>query len=162
SRVPGAAVPIPPRLGAPLPGEKGPDDRALAHLAASRAEAIAACRPKAEPRAHSIVVDIGDVSVRVTSVVLAAVSAPGLLDSGAAACFAPGACAGTWSSLELCRRAARILAERGATYRQRHMAVVAAMSLGRYKEMIAAMEEQKMEPVIIEDFVRFGYDEGLA
>jgi predicted transposase YdaD len=41
------------------------------------------------------------------------------------------------------------------------MAVVAAMSRGRYKEMVRAMEEAKLEPVICEDLVRYGFDQGI-
>jgi hypothetical protein len=40
------------------------------------------------------------------------------------------------------------------------MAVVAAATRGRYEDMVKAMGEHDMEPVIIEDLVRFGRDEG--
>lgn len=42
------------------------------------------------------------------------------------------------------------------------MAVVAALSRGRYHAMVKAMEEANLEPVIIEDLVRFGEDRGRA
>lgn len=41
------------------------------------------------------------------------------------------------------------------------MAVVAAAMRGRYKPMVMAMEDANMEPVIIEDLVKFGEDRGM-
>jgi predicted transposase YdaD len=52
------------------------------------------------------------------------------------------------------------MAAHQASYYQRHMAVVAAATRGRYQDMVKAMGEHDMEPVIIEDLVRFGRDEG--
>ncbi len=42
------------------------------------------------------------------------------------------------------------------------MAVIAAAMQGRYDPMVRAMEEQGIEPVIIEDLVKFGEDRGEA
>jgi hypothetical protein len=41
------------------------------------------------------------------------------------------------------------------------MAVVAAAMRGRYKSMVRAMEQANLEPVVIEDLVKFGEDRGL-
>jgi hypothetical protein len=41
------------------------------------------------------------------------------------------------------------------------MAVVASMMQGRYESMTKALEEMNMEPIIIEDFVKFGEDRGF-
>ena len=43
---------------------------------------------------------------------------------------------------------------------ERHMAVVAAAMRGRYESMVTAMEQANLEPVIIEDLVKFGEDRG--
>ena len=40
------------------------------------------------------------------------------------------------------------------------MAVVAAAMRGRYESMVTAMEQANLEPVIIEDLVKFGEDRG--
>jgi predicted transposase YdaD len=40
------------------------------------------------------------------------------------------------------------------------MAVVAAAMRGRYESMVTAMEQASLEPVIIEDLVKFGEDRG--
>jgi hypothetical protein len=41
------------------------------------------------------------------------------------------------------------------------VAVVAAAMHGRYKEMVKTMDQASMQPVIIEDLVKFGIDQGL-
>ncbi len=41
------------------------------------------------------------------------------------------------------------------------MAVVAAIGRGRYKEMVRAMEQANLEPIVIEDLVKFGQDQGF-
>jgi len=106
-------------------------------------------------------IDIADGTVRVTSVRLARISAERLLEDPDAACFAPGADAGSLSAAELCRRVALVLAASHASYWRRHMALVAAITQRRYKEMVIAMEEAKLEPVISEDLVRYGFDQGI-
>ncbi len=95
-----------------------------------------------------------------TTVVLEEVPAVTLLASGETACFAPGADAGGLSDAELCQRAAARMAESHAGYYQRDMAVVGATTAGRHEEMVKAMNDHNLEPVIIEDLVRFGEDRG--
>jgi hypothetical protein len=111
-------------------------------------------RQRVDAHAH------GDITVRMTTVVLENVSAASLLADPETACFASGADAGAWTSAELCERVAAVMAAQRASYYQRHMAVVAAATRGRYADMVKAMGEHDMEPVIIEDLVRFGRDEG--
>jgi hypothetical protein len=49
----------------------------------------------------------------------------------------------------------------GASFYQRHMAVVCAATQGRYRAMVNAMASEGLEPVIIEDLVKFGEDRGI-
>lgn len=104
-----------------------------------------------------------DIRVRVKTIVLPDVPAARLLVEPSTACFATGANAGTWSDEELCMRVARVLAQRQASWAERHMAVVAArmVSAYRYERMLAAMEQAHLEPVIIEDLVKIGEDIGF-
>jgi hypothetical protein len=104
----------------------------------------------------------GDLMLRVTPVVLPRVPAEVLVDDPRTACFAAGADRGPWSNEELCRRVAKALRVGQASWYQRHMAVIAAAMQGRYDPMVRAMEEQGIEPVIIEDLVKFGEDRGEA
>ncbi|MEI8255140.1 MAG: hypothetical protein WCJ30_05650 [Deltaproteobacteria bacterium] len=123
-----------------------------------RSIAIWVTRPSRTQRVEAF--EHGDVTVRMTTVVLEDVPAAALLERGETACFAPGADAGGLSDADLCQRAAARMAESGAGYYQRHMAVVAATTAGRYEEMVKAMNDHNLEPVIIEDLVRFGEDRG--
>jgi hypothetical protein len=102
----------------------------------------------------------GDIRVRVKTIVLPEKPAARLLLDPRTACFAAGADAGKWSDDELCRRVAAALAERSASWPERHMAVVAAAMRKRYESMVTAMEQANLEPVIIEDLVKFGEDRG--
>jgi hypothetical protein len=115
--------------------------------------------PAGQPR-HFLV--HADIRVRVKTIVLPDVPASRLLEEPSTACFAPGANRGTWSDEELCARVATVLAQRKASWPERHMAAVAAMmrSRYRYERMLAAMEQAHMEPVIIEDLVKIGEDRG--
>jgi hypothetical protein len=115
--------------------------------------------PPRSQRRDTIVVDM--VTVRVTSVVVPEIPAELLLSNPRTACFAPAADPGDLSPEELCRRTMTILRDSGATWLERHMAVVAAMMQGRYKTMTKVLEELKMEPIIIEDFVKYGEDIGF-
>ncbi len=124
-----------------------------------RSIAIWVTRPSRTQRVEAY--EHGDVTVRMTTVVLEEIPAADLLAQADTACFAPGADAGVWSDAELCQRAAARLAESGAGYYQLHMAVVAAATARRYEEMVKAMNDHNLEPVIIEDLVRFGEDRGL-
>jgi hypothetical protein len=83
-----------------------------------------------------------------------------LLSNARTACFAPAADPGDMSSDDLCRRALAVLRAAGATWLERHMAVVAAAMQGRYESITKALEEADMEPIIIEDLVYFGEDRG--
>jgi hypothetical protein len=102
-----------------------------------------------------------DVTVNVTQVVLPRVPAEVLVDNPMTACFAAGAHRGSWSEKELCTRVAKQLAAGPTNWYRAHMAVVAAASQGRYDSMINAMEEQGIEPVIIEDIILIGRDQGI-
>jgi hypothetical protein len=62
---------------------------------------------------------------------------------------------------ELSDRVADALARRGAEPRKRAMAAMAALTVGRYDPLMRALEQKDMEPVILEDFVDYGYDLGL-
>jgi hypothetical protein len=104
----------------------------------------------------------GDVRVRVTHVVLGEVDAEALLHAPSAACFAAGADAGGMSDEALCARVAAALVAGRASWYQRHMAVITALSKGRYDAMTRAMAGAGMEPIIIEDLVFFGEDRGEA
>ena len=104
----------------------------------------------------------GDVRVRVTHVVIGAVDAGALLRDPRTACFAAGADAGVASDEALCARVAAALVAGRASWYQRHMAVIAALSKGRYEVMTRAMEAAGVEPVIIEDLVYFGEDRGIV
>lgn len=108
------------------------------------------------------VVAVADISVRVKTIVLPDVPAARLLIDPATACFAAGANAGKWTDEALCMRVASVLAQRRASWAERHMAVVAAAMRKRYELMVAAMEQAHLEPVIIEDLVKFGEDRGFG
>lgn len=106
-------------------------------------------------------VSVHDMSVRMTMIDLTKIPAAELLEDGRTACFASGADRGTWTDAELCRRVAIALASRQASWAERHMAVLAAAQRGRYDAMVSAMEHANLEPVIIEDLVKFGEDRGF-
>ena len=106
------------------------------------------------------VVTVGDISVKMTTIVLPDIPAEKLLAHPRTACFAAGANRGAWSDDELCRRVATALASRRASWAERHMAVVAAAMRKRYDAMLTAMEQAHLEPVIIEDLVKIGEDRG--
>jgi hypothetical protein len=112
--------------------------------------------PNTQPRNE---VAAGDITVKVTTIVLPEVPASSLLSERATACFAAGSDAEGRSNGALCAQVAATLRARGASWPERHMAVVAAMR-GRYESMVTAMEHANLEPVIIEDLVKFGEDRG--
>ncbi len=114
--------------------------------------------PKGQPRN---IMRHADISVRVKTIVLPNVPAGKLLANPKTACFAAGANAGSWSDRELCMRVAASLRATNATWPERHLAVVAAAMQKRYDAMVTAMEQMHMEPVIIEDLVKFGEDRGF-
>jgi len=113
--------------------------------------------PSTQPRNE---VAAGDITVKVTTIVLPEVPASSLLSDPATACFAAGSDAEGRTNDVLCAQVASALRARGASWPERHMAVVAAAMRGRYKSMVMAMEQANLGPVIIEDLVKFGEDQG--
>jgi hypothetical protein len=114
--------------------------------------------PQDHPKDEMIV---DDITVKVTTVVLHKVKASVLLADPRTACFAAGANKEGRSADELCVEVAAVLKTRSASWAERHMAVVAAAMRGRYKSMVRAMEQANLEPVVIEDLVKFGEDRGM-
>jgi hypothetical protein len=55
---------------------------------------------------------------------------------------------------------AAALAARATSWAERHLAVVAAAMRKPYESMVAAMEQANLQPVVIEDLVKFGEDRG--
>jgi hypothetical protein len=104
-----------------------------------------------------------DISVDLTSLIVPEVSAELLLRHPKTLCFAPAADAGDWSDEELCARVARALAGSGASFLERHMTVVSARmhSRRRCETMLGAMEWNDQEPVLIEDLIKIGQDDGF-
>jgi len=113
--------------------------------------------PSTQPRNE---VAAGDITVKVTTIVLPEVPASSLLSEPATACFAAGSDAEGRTNELLCAQVASVLRARRASWPERHMAVVAAAMRGRYESMVTAMEQANLEPVIIEDLVKFGEDRG--
>jgi len=114
--------------------------------------------PAKQPRE---VLAVDDITVKVTTVVLQKVPASVLLADPGTACFAAGADKEGLSTDDLCALVAAALKARAAIWAERHMTVVAAAMRGRYKSMVSAMDQVNLEPVIIEDLVKFGEDRGL-
>ncbi len=114
--------------------------------------------PKDHPKDE---MTVDDITVKVTTVVLQKVKASFLLADPRTACFAVGAHKEGRSTGALCAEVAVALFARNASWAERHMAVVAAAMRGRYKSMVRAMEDANLEPVVIEDLVKFGEDRGL-
>lgn len=107
-------------------------------------------------------VERGNVTIRVATVVLSELPAALLLSVPETACFAMAAEIGSMAIDELADLVVRALARPGAHPQERAMAGVAAITRGRYDAFMRAMERAKMEPVIIEDLVDYGYDLGVA
>jgi hypothetical protein len=134
---------------------------ALRHRGKRRVRTVAlwlTTPPASHPRDE---MRVDDITVKVTTVVLHEVKASVLLADPRTACFAAGADEEGRSIDELCTEVAASLHARGAVWAERHMAAVAAAKRGRYKEMVSAMEQAKLEPVIIEDLVYLGEDLGM-
>jgi hypothetical protein len=113
------------------------------------------------PRERQATITRAGVTVHVTPLVVPELPASLLLAHAQTACFAPAADAEGRSDAELCSLVAQSLAESRATRTQKYMAVVAAATHGRYAEMVSAMQRHDLEPVIIEDLVRIGMDQGF-
>ncbi len=94
--------------------------------------------------------------------ILPRVPASVLLAAPRTACLAAGADAGQLSDASLCDAVVASMAKGSASWYQRHMAVVAAAMRGRYDAMVRAMENARMEPVIIEDLIKIGEDRGAS
>jgi hypothetical protein len=104
----------------------------------------------------------GKVTVEIEQVVLPEVDASALLADARTACFAPAAAPGALSVEALCLRAAELLQAANASWYRWHMAVVCAMTQGRYDAMLVAMDTVGVERIVIEDLVKFGEDRGRA
>ncbi|MFT3765980.1 MAG: hypothetical protein QM820_10750 [Minicystis sp.] len=113
--------------------------------------------PKDRPRNE---MRVDDITVKATTVVLHEVKASVLLSDPRTVCFTAGADKEGRSTDELCAEVALALRARNASWAERHMAVVAAAMRGRYKSIVRAMEQANLEPVMIEDLVKFGEDRG--
>jgi len=124
-----------------------------------RTIALWVIRPPPEQRLHEL--SSQGVDVEVTSVVLPEVSAELLLRSPRTSCFAPGAHPGSMTAAELCDATVRALHANRATERQWLLAAMLAATRGTYRAMVIAMQRAGVEPVIIEDLVRFGVDQGI-
>ena len=117
-------------------------------------------KPSALQRTDLIV--RGDLTLRVRSFVLPELDANLFLADDNTACFAAGCDRGAMTDEDLCGRVADALVRTQASWYRRHMAVVCAMTQGRYRVMVDAMEQRNLEPVIIEDLVKYGHDLGEA
>jgi hypothetical protein len=114
--------------------------------------------PEAQRRSE---LEQGDIRVKITHVFLPDEPAERLLADPTTACFAAAADPGSRSIEGLCREVARQLKATEASWPRRHVAVVCAATQGRYHAMLEAMASEGLEPVIIEDLVKFGEDMGL-
>ncbi|MBI2894497.1 MAG: hypothetical protein HYY06_13175 [Deltaproteobacteria bacterium] len=123
-----------------------------------RTVAIWLVKPPSSQRTDCI--EMSNVTVRVTTIVVPDLPASTLLSDPVLACFAPAAEPEGRTSRELCRLVARALRANGATWALRNMAAVAAAMHGRYHEMMEAMKAEELQPIVIEDLVRFGEDRG--
>jgi hypothetical protein len=113
------------------------------------------------PRERQDMITRAGVTVHVAPLVVPELPASLLLAHAQTACLAPAADAEGRSDAVLCDLVAQSLAENRATRTQKYMAVVAAATHGRYTEMVSAMQRHDLEPVIIEDLVRIGMDQGF-
>jgi hypothetical protein len=101
------------------------------------------------------------VAIEVSTIVLSEVPASRLLAEPQTLCFAPGADAEHLSAEELCRSVARELRNQNASWQKLLMSVTVAAAVGRYDTMMQAMQEEGLEPPIIEDLVRYGHERGV-
>lgn len=117
----------------------------------------------APPRAQQRrVLRRADVRISIVSALLPELPAEALLAHPRTACFAPGADAGASSARRLCRRVARALREGDASWHERRLACIVATVAGRYKEMVKAMRDESIEPVLLTEAVMYGEDVGFA
>ena len=113
------------------------------------------------PAQRAPVIARGELLLRVTQVVLPEIPAAQFLAHRGTACFAAGAALGDLPVHDLCDRVAEAMGA-DAPFEHRYLAAMVAASQGRYPEMVSAMERVNMQPVIIEDLVEYGIDQGLA
>jgi hypothetical protein len=123
-----------------------------------RTVAIWSIRPPASQRVDRIVA--GSVTFAIDSVVLPELSADRLLADPLTVCFAAGADAGALGAEELCARVVAGLCASRASPERWRVAMVGAGGQGRYKEMVKAMQQVRVETPIIEDLVKIGEDIG--
>ena len=118
-------------------------------------------RPPAPQRAQRLVHH--RITVQVSSLVVPEVPVERLLRDPRTACFAPAADSRGAPDEVICHRVARLLHDGQAGFLERHMAVVAARmhSQRRCKIMIDAMEWNDQEPILIEDLIKIGEDDGF-
>ncbi len=118
-------------------------------------------RPPAPQRAQRLVHH--RITVQVSSLVVPEVPVERLLRDPRTACFAPAADSRGAPDEVICDRVARLLHDGQAGFLERHMAVVAARmhSQRRCKIMIDAMEWNDQEPILIEDLIKIGEDDGF-
>lgn len=102
-----------------------------------------------------------DLTLRIRSFVLPDMDASVLLANDETACFAAACDPGPMSFEELCGRVCDALVRTGASWYRRHMAAVCALSQGRLRVMVDAMAQRNLEPVIIEDLVKYGEEIGF-
>ena len=123
--------------------------------------AIWLIRPPEPQRAQRLVHH--GITVRVSSLIVPDVPVERLLRDPRTACFAPAADSRGATDEVICDRVARLLREGQATFLEWHMAVVAARmhSQRRYKVMLDAMERNGQEPILIEDLIKIGRDDGF-
>ncbi len=105
------------------------------------------------------VIERNGVQVRVDAIILPDLPVSRLLANPETVCFAPAADLEGRDALEVCREVARTLTERKADWCELIAAAVAAAIAGRYDQMAIAMKEAEF-PVMIEDLVLFGRDQG--
>jgi hypothetical protein len=118
-------------------------------------------RPTPEERQEQL--HHGDVSVRVTHLVLAEASARQLVADERTACFSPGGHDEGRGDALVCQQAVAVLQASGASLRRWQMAAVAArsQSAARYHAMVRAMQQAGVRAVLIEDLIQIGQEEGF-
>jgi len=107
------------------------------------------------------VIEVGDVTVRIRNIVLGEIDAELLLGDPRTCCFAAAADAANVGEEALCDAIAQAMMKDRASWYCWQMAVVAAASCGRYEYFMQAMRRADMEPMVIEDLVKFGEDRGF-
>jgi hypothetical protein len=105
-------------------------------------------------------IESSGVVIPIETIALAELSASSLLANPLTVCFAAGADLGEQSAEEVCEQVAMQLRADAAGTEEWCMAYAAAGTCGRNDAMIQAMRRANA-PLIIEDLVDIGFDEGL-